>query len=94
MNSVVIIRSFLQLPEEAIVFLLKAHRWSEAERTAALHDRMDMVESHVKPSINEAVIQLAEELTEVEERFHKYRRRLVIVRTTPLEQRGKLHSTT
>ncbi|KAI8643421.1 IKI3 family-domain-containing protein [Parasitella parasitica] len=84
-EAAVVAKDYAKDIEEAVDCLLKGSCWKEAERTCYMHDRSDLIETHVKPGLVEGYTQTDDDIDEMMAQFHKQSARLVELRTKKSE---------
>ncbi|UZJ53574.1 hypothetical protein CBS101457_002894 [Exobasidium rhododendri] len=62
---------YLQDVEEGVTYLCKDMDYVEAKRIVSLHNRLDLLETHVRPSLMENSETLLEEIGEMSDQGHK-----------------------
>jgi elongator complex protein 1 len=76
--------------EEAVDCLIKGNHWQEAIRVSYVHQRPDLIETHVKPGLLEGCAQFEEDIDEMATQFNKQQPRLKELRATKPEQNPDL----
>ena len=71
---------YLEDVEEGVTYLCKDMEFGEAKRIAAMHNRSDLVETHILPSLMESSEMLLEEIGEMSEQANKQFVRLAELR--------------
>jgi elongator complex protein 1 len=66
--------------EEAVVALLEGSKWAESLRVIHLHERRDLVETHLLPALVEAHNSSLSLFQDLGSKFTQYSSRLVVVR--------------
>ncbi|CAG8480292.1 12289_t:CDS:10 [Ambispora gerdemannii] len=71
-----VLLDYTQELEDAISLLGKSYMWDEATRICYLKNRVDLVETHVKPSVLEGYKHLIEDIEDMKEQLNKQTTRL------------------
>ncbi|XP_067016133.1 elongator complex protein 1-like [Acropora muricata] len=77
-----VMEEYAQDPEEGIAVLIDGLQWEEALRLMYRHERMDIIETHLKGALDEAYHRHISAIEEQKELFEKYTKRLQVVRET------------
>ncbi|KAG0165594.1 hypothetical protein DFQ28_008559 [Apophysomyces sp. BC1034] len=75
-DAAIIANDYAQDIEESVDCLLKGSLWQEATRMSHMHDRSDLIETHVKPGLIDGYSQLDEDIIEIMSQFNKQTSRL------------------
>ncbi|KAG0196709.1 hypothetical protein BGX28_009840, partial [Mortierella sp. GBA30] len=81
-----ILAEYAKDAEEAVAALLEGRLWSEATRTAYVHNRVDLITTHVTPGIADGHHDLVESIRDMQEQFDKQTQRLKEVRDLMVEK--------
>ena len=76
--------------EEAIVTLLEGSAWEEALRLIYFHRRMDLLETHLKPSLLEAHHSQMALFESLESTYLRHTARLAVVRETKRQKQNAI----
>ena len=76
--------------EEAIVTLLEGSVWEEALRLVYFHQRVDLLETHLKPSLLEAHQSQIALFESLESTYLRHTARLVVVRETKRQKQNAI----
>ncbi|XP_078368242.1 elongator complex protein 1-like isoform X2 [Oculina patagonica] len=75
-----VLEEYAKDPEEAIAALIDGMQWEEALRLMYKHDRTDIVETHLRGALEEALSHSVSTVEDQKELFDKYTKRLQVVR--------------
>ena len=81
-DASVILKEWLQDPEEAVAVLCRSHQWEEALRIVRDSNRDDLVETNVKPALIERRDVLTDSIESVKKQLKAFVERLILVRRT------------
>ncbi|EDO37251.1 predicted protein [Nematostella vectensis] len=81
-EAATVLEDYAKDPEEAIVSLLDGSEWDEALRMIYKHNRVDIIETNLKPALVEGCRSERSITAQHSENFTKYKERLHIVRET------------
>ena len=76
--------------EEAIVALLEGNVWEEALRLVYFHQRMDLLETHLKPSLLEAHQSQMALFESLQSTYLRHSSRLLVVRETKRQKQNAI----
>jgi elongator complex protein 1 len=75
-KKAIVLRDYLEDDEEAILTLLRGDLWDDVLRFAALSDRLDLIQTHIKPHAYDGYRDRLNDLQESERKIQKYVKRL------------------
>uniref|UniRef100_A0A0C9R4C0 Elongator complex protein 1 n=2 Tax=Fopius arisanus TaxID=64838 RepID=A0A0C9R4C0_9HYME len=73
--------AYLKSEEDAVSLMCQGKEWREASRIAHTYGRLDLIETEVKPGVEEHAAWLLSKISENRGEFLKYKKRLLIVRS-------------
>ncbi|KAG8235345.1 hypothetical protein J437_LFUL015854, partial [Ladona fulva] len=84
-DAAFILNEYLKDYEECVAALTDGCLWEEAIRVSHQHDRLDLIETHVKPGIKDHCTSLITKLIDDFDSFKKYKTRLSVLRVEKLK---------
>lgn len=90
LEAAIVYRDYLQDLEEAILHLIKSQLWQDAIHFASLGGRHDLIETHIRPAVQDTFDERLEELRENSVKFEKYINRLAELREEKRKQQELL----
>ncbi|CAJ0840947.1 17712_t:CDS:2, partial [Entrophospora sp. SA101] len=81
-----ILLDYAKQTEEAILLFNKGHHWSEAMRISHMYNRIDLIETDIKPSVIEGFNNLLQDVNSMLDQLNHQTARLKEIRITKLNQ--------
>ncbi|KAK2583885.1 hypothetical protein KPH14_001159 [Odynerus spinipes] len=85
---------YLNDPEEAVKALCEGKCWKDAIRIATNVHRLDLIETHIKPGIQEHAEHFMTQLVKNKEDFEKYKTRLIALRVEMMHKQTQTNDDT
>ncbi|KAJ2831078.1 putative elongator complex protein 1 [Coemansia furcata] len=85
LDAAAVLLEYTERDEDAVALLVRGAHWAEAERSALLRQRSDLVETTLRPGLLEAHGALLDDIREIDTALTAKLERLREVRATPLE---------
>ncbi|XP_043669587.1 elongator complex protein 1 isoform X1 [Vespula pensylvanica] len=85
---------YLNDPEGAVAMLCEGKYWKDVLRIATDVNRLDLIETHIKPGIKEHIEYTMAQIIKNKEDFEKYKTRLTVVRIEMTNKQTRIYSET
>ncbi|XP_046821517.1 elongator complex protein 1 isoform X2 [Vespa crabro] len=85
---------YLNDPEGAVSLLCEGKYWKDVLRIATDANRIDLIETHIKPGIQEHAEYTTAQIIKNKEDFEKYKARLTVVRTEMINKQTHIYDDT
>ncbi|XP_047349459.1 putative elongator complex protein 1 isoform X1 [Vespa velutina] len=85
---------YLNDPEGAVSLLCEGKYWKDVLRIATDANRIDLIETHIKPGIQEHAEYTTAQIIKNKEDFEKYKARLIVVRTEMINKQTHIYDDT